>query len=180
MLNSEIIWINNFKAKVKPTLVGKHLQLTTFVDEEVTGKLLLSQINDESVNFTFSKSTFLQLLDNIIPSLDKKSNCRQIAAAWNSSISISKMTVLPGAYILPLGNQPASVFSIANIMIQPISLVNATTTLENDLLNINNNNAPIDFVKSIRKAFLSLEYKIDGTNSITPTPTPLTIISGTK
>ena len=145
--------------------------LADVVDGLVTSLLsspgLLNPGGQPAAVFSFAKSTFEGALSNALPAT--------LQSALAAALSSSSIVVPVGSYIGSPGN-PATTFSaVSSAALDPpavsassaklLELLNQTPVSDPDLAP-----GPVTF----REAFLLLTMTTTGTNSVTPTPGPLT------
>lgn len=164
-------WRTAFAAMPKVSDDSWKGNLANTVDGLVTSKLsspgLLNPSGQPAAVFTFAKSTFQSALSDALPAT--------LQSALAAALSASSIVVPVGSYIGSPGN-PATTFSaVASAVLDPPSISAASAKLL-ELLNQTPVGDP-DLAPgpaTFREAFLLLTMTTTGTNSVTPTPGPLT------
>lgn len=125
--------------------------------------------------FTFAKPIFKTQLLALTPTPSALAGITGFANAWETALNATTVVVAPGTFKPP--SSPATIFSVvASTIIDPASIAAGkakiielvTAPPVDDAMN---SQFPIKF----RDATLLLTIIITGTNSATPTPSPLTV-----
>jgi len=120
--------------------------------------------------FTFNEAIFKTQLLTLAPTPDALAGITGFANAWQAAINATIIVCGPGTTLQP--SSPATIFSVvAATIIDPSSVVLGFNKIL-EIADASPEDPPI-FAEKFREATLQLKIIISGTNSITPTPTPL-------
>lgn len=170
-LGSETDWIEAF-ANGLPNVGDDSWKanLANTIDELVTNLLsspgLLNSSGQPAAVFTFGKAAFQSGLSG--------NTAAAISSAIQAGLTASTAVVAPGAYIGT--DTPATKFSVvASSIITPASIALAVAKIL-EIEGQPNADDPLDSAVPpiFREAFLLLKLTTTGTNSVAPTPSPLT------
>jgi hypothetical protein len=177
MLDPENTWRDRFAELKIVNDISWASNIASLTDELTTGKLQITEITPPS-SFTFNKAIFqAQLLPIVfaptpIPQL-------AIAAAWGAAMTASTMVVSSGASVG--APSPATTFSAPPVtLLLPPTIAAAQAALAATLIAA----VPVPDAKqgilgpALRTAFITVKASVTGINSITPTPTPLVLPTG--
>lgn len=164
-------WRTAFGAMEKVADDSWKANLANTLDGLVTSKLsspgLFDPDDKPAAVFTFAKSTFQAALSDALPST--------LQSALASALSASSIVVPTGSYIGSPGNLATTFSAVASAVLDPTSITAAAAKLL-ELLNQTPVSDPDQAPgpATFREAFLLLTMTTTGTNSVTPTPGPLT------
>lgn len=125
--------------------------------------------------FTFAEAIFAAQLLSLTPTTSALAGITGFANAWEAALNATTVVVGPGSFKPP--SSPATLFSVvATTIIDPPSIALGKAKLLElvtapPVADPQNSQFPVKF----REATLLLTITVSGTNSITPTPTPLTV-----
>ncbi len=170
-LGPEQDWIDAFAGMPVVADASWKGNLANVIDSLVTNKLsspgLLGPTGQPAAVFTFGKAAFQGALGTPDPA--------GLASALAAGLAASTAVVAPGSYIGT--DTPATKFSVvASSLIDPASQSAAAAKIASDVGgkpavdDPNDSQVPGVF----RAAFLLLKLTTSGTNSVAPTPAPLT------
>ena len=173
-----LVWRSGFNDL---PLVGDDSWIPNFanwVSGRVSGKAQLQGIGGTPPVFTFNTGVFMNYLARMEPTDDVNKAVERLAAAWAAAVKASVFSVSPGAYFN--SPSPATLWSIVggNVGVLEIpSVSGAESQLRSALANAQQTDDGLQskIPEVLRSAFLKLNYKISGTNSVTPTPGPLIV-----
>lgn len=124
--------------------------------------------------FTFAQAALVSALDALSPTTSPSAGIDGFADAWEQALLASAIVVAPLTFIPP--SSPATTFSAVASAIIDVSSIEAGKAKLAELVsappvaNAQDSLFPVKF----REATLLLTVTISGTNSVTPTPGPLT------
>ena len=124
--------------------------------------------------FTFAKPVFKSALLALTPTTSALAGITGFANAWESALNATTVVVASGSFIPP--SSPHTLFSaVASTIIDPASIAAGKAKIIElvsapPVADAMNSLFPIKF----RDATLLLTITVTGTNSVTPTPGPLT------
>lgn len=127
--------------------------------------------------FTFNQALFASQLIALTPVNDALSGITGFANAWEAAILATTVVVAPGTFQPP--TSPATLFSvIATTVIVPASIAAGKAKIielasSPPVADVNDSEFPLKF----REATLLLKINVTGTNSVTPTPGPLSVLN---
>ena len=131
--------------------------------------------------FTFNQALFASGLIALTPTNNALSGIQGFADAWEAAILTTvypaTLTLLPGTFVPP--TSPATLFSvIASVLIVPASIAAAKAKIielatSPPAADVNDSEFPLKF----REATLLLKINVTGTNSVAPTPGPLSALN---
>ena len=119
--------------------------------------------------FTFDRTTFASLLDSGVDQ-----GIASLKAAFQSAIQSSTMFVSVGSYIG--SSTPATTYSVvASVVPDPPSILAGQNKIQElEFAQATSDPQLSEFPEKLRDAFLLVTYTVTGTNSVAPTPSPLT------
>lgn len=177
MLSNIEEWKNTFDNLSKKNKTIKNL--SDFLDISTTGKLNLADLTFSK--FIFNKEIMESGLLTLKVYSDSNISNKLLSDIWEQAINGSQFIITPGISLtIPPVSTPATTFSIITPpVLELVSLSQAKFQLYNDLNSLKTQKDSKNFLLAFYNAFLGLRYIVSGTNSITPVPTPLSIISKT-
>lgn len=153
-----------------------------WVADRVNNKITTNSSNltlSGSLTFVFNQTAFAAALIALTPTNNALAGITGFANAWEvailTTIFPATLNVDPGAYTPP--SSPATIFSsVTSVVLTPASIAAAKAKIielasASPVSDVNNSEFPVKF----RDAFLLLKINVIGLDSVSPTPSPLTV-----
>lgn len=183
----ESVWKDEYK-KIPPAtdFLSGPRNLATFVDQRVTGKLVIDPglaKMDPPPTFTWTKALFQTQLLLLAPTPDPISGIIKMVGAWTTATQASFLVIAPGTKIEP---PPAGTNGIVGAVVAIMDPPSVTLASAAFLANMLAADAPPDQADSIFpvecfKAFSKLTFTITGIDTTAPTPLPIVMpLTGVK
>ena len=174
-MKSESEWIDAYAELEKVSDDSWMENLSSYIEDMTTG-MTLDGFTPAPV-FTFSKSDFKSSLITADPNAIGSG---VLALQTAFSVSIASSTMLVSAGTITGAGTPAEIYSVvATTLPEPTSVTAGGLTIA-ELSSAPKTADPKEsqFPKKLYAAFAGLMYICTGTNSVTPTPSPLVLTAG--
>jgi hypothetical protein len=177
VIDAASVWKSEFKnLPLVSSSVGDAMSnIADFVDQRVTGKMILGAPMGGSFSFTFNKAAFLSPLTSLTPSPSNSAGMNALASAWQSAVLSSNMIVASGAYVG--APTPATMFATAVAVVDSSSVAAAYSTLLSQLLAAQPVSEDPPFPTFFYDAFVALKYNVSGINMIPPPAGPQPLVA---
>ena len=141
--------------------------------EALLSSLLTLQTYSPAPVFTFGTSAFVSGLSGSDPAVPG-SGIIALQTAFNAGVLASTMVVAPGTSFTP--PTPATTFSVVTTTLPDVPSIALGVAKIAELSAAEPTSDPLlsEFPVILREAFVLLTYTVIGTNSVAPTPAPLT------